>query len=113
MELVCVGLRTRDRMTPCITAVLALSSLLVVGCDAGQGSGEQVADRPERVLPKDAIPAIFAPTFAEGKSMNLPPDTPVIGVVIGEEARAYSLTLLDAHEIVNDEINGIKFAVTW
>lgn len=45
--------------------------------------------------------------------MNLPPDTPVIGVVIGEEARAYSLTLLDAHEIVNDEINGIKFAVTW
>jgi hypothetical protein len=38
---------------------------------------------------------------------------PVLGVVIGGEARAYSLWQLDAHEIVNDQIAGKAIAAAW
>jgi hypothetical protein len=34
-------------------------------------------------------------------------------VVLGGEARAYSLWQLDAHEIVNDQIAGTAIAATW
>jgi hypothetical protein len=34
-------------------------------------------------------------------------------LIVGGEARAYSLWQLDAHEIVNDEVAGTAIAVTW
>jgi len=40
-------------------------------------------------------------------------DEMVIGVLLHGEARAYSLWQLDAHEIVNDQVGDVKFAVTW
>jgi hypothetical protein len=41
------------------------------------------------------------------------PEEPVFGLVVGDEARAYSLWQLDRHEIVNDRVGGIAFAATW
>ena len=38
---------------------------------------------------------------------------PLIGVAIGDEARAYPLRFLNWHEIVNDTIAGVPVAVTW
>jgi hypothetical protein len=35
---------------------------------------------------------------------DLPDDAWVLGVVLGGEARAYSLNLLNRHEVVNDRI---------
>ena len=68
-----------------------------------------------QVLPVGAIPAIDDPTFVSGTAANaqMSADEPVLGVVIGGEARAYSLWQLDAHEIVNDEIEGTAIAATW
>jgi hypothetical protein len=68
-----------------------------------------------RVLAVGAIPAIDAPEYISGKQAerHMRPEEPVIGVVVGGEARAYSLWQLDAHEIVNDEIEGSAIAVTW
>ena len=40
-------------------------------------------------------------------------DEPVLGVVVGRDARAYSLWHLDRHEIVNDTIGKLPIAVTW
>jgi hypothetical protein len=40
-------------------------------------------------------------------------DEPVIGVVLGGEARAYPTWQLNAHEIVNDRIGNRSIAVTW
>jgi hypothetical protein len=37
----------------------------------------------------------------------------VIGVVINGDARAYPLSTLSAHEIVDDDIGGQPVAVTW
>ncbi|MBI1995980.1 MAG: DUF3179 domain-containing protein [Deltaproteobacteria bacterium] len=73
--------------------------------------------RPETivtVLPKDAIPAILSPSFEEGQKVSwLGPRDKVIGVEIGGDSRAYPVAILSRHEIVNDKIGGIPFAVTW
>jgi len=37
----------------------------------------------------------------------------VIGVALGGEARAYPLRVMNAHEIVNDELGGVPIAVTY
>ena len=58
--------------------------------------------------PKDGIPAIDNPKFAKSSEINSIADTePVIGVVIGGEAKAYPLQVLMWHEIVNDEVGGV------
>jgi hypothetical protein len=37
----------------------------------------------------------------------------VIGVVVGEEARAYPIRVLNWHEVVNDTLGGLPIAVTY
>ena len=61
------------------------------------------------------IPAIFEPEFvtvAQADSTYFP-DEPLIVVVDGGQAKAYSTWHLDRHEIVNDYINGKAITVTW
>ncbi len=67
------------------------------------------------VLPPDAIPAIVDPVLvsAETAAPELNPDERVIGLVINGDARAYPITILSAHEIVNDIVGGEPIAVTW
>ncbi len=67
------------------------------------------------LLPQDAIPAIDDPQFLTAAEADeyYDPDELVIGVVFGDEARAYSVPYLNRHEIVNDTAGPIKFAVTW
>lgn len=72
------------------------------------------AEDPVRtLLPFDAIPAITEPQFVAADEAKLAPDAPVIGVAINGESRAYSLYLLNGHEIVNDSVGGEKIATTW
>jgi len=68
-----------------------------------------------KVIEPGAIPAIENPTFVTGEAADkqMKPEEPVMGVVIEGEAHAYSLWQLDAHEIVNDQIQGTAFAATW
>jgi len=67
-----------------------------------------------QVVPKDAIPAIDNPEVVPASEVDdLAPEEQVIGVVIGEEARAYPIRILHGHEIVNDDIGGRPIAVTW
>jgi hypothetical protein len=67
------------------------------------------------LLPRDAIPAIFDPTFLTAAEADnfYDPDELVIGVFFNGEARAYSVPYLSNHEIVNDTVGGVKIAVTW
>lgn len=68
-----------------------------------------------RVLPRGQIPAIDAPSFVTGEAADaqMRAEEPVLGVVVGDTARAYSLWHLDAHEIVNDTIEGTAIAASW
>lgn len=67
------------------------------------------------LMPPGGIPAIFEPEFittAEADSSYYP-NEPLIAVIDGGEAKAYSTWHLDHHEIVNDYINGKAITVTW
>lgn len=65
------------------------------------------------LLPFDAIPAITKPQFVPAAKAKLAADTPVIGVTFNDESHAYSIYLLNGHEIVNDIVGGEKIATTW
>ena len=92
-----------------------LPLLVFLALTAGTGLGADL--RPDEivtVLPKDGIPAILSPTFNEGrKSPFLRNQTPVIGVEIDGDSRAYPVAILSRREIVNDTVGGIPIAVTW
>jgi len=65
--------------------------------------------------PKDGIPAIDAPVFAAVSALETPPEPqePVLSVEIGGVARAYPLSVMIWHEIVNDTVAGTPIAVTY
>jgi len=68
--------------------------------------------------PRDLIPPIDKPRFydsieAAEADLGLGPDDRILGVVVGKDARAYPVRILDRHEIVNDTIGGKHLAVIW
>ena len=63
--------------------------------------------------PKDGIPSIDEPAFVPAAAAALPDNEPVIGLIVGGDARAYPLRILIWHEIVNDVIGGVPVAVTY
>lgn len=62
---------------------------------------------------KDGIRSIDAPIFIPVNMSELADNEPVITVKIGEVERSYPLQILTWHEIVNDRIDDIPFAVTY
>lgn len=72
------------------------------------------ADEIESILPRDAIPAVIKPNYLSvSQASDLNDQEEVIGVVINGDARAYPISTLSAHEIVDDDIGGQPAAVTW
>jgi hypothetical protein len=65
------------------------------------------------LLPKDAIRSIDDPDFVAADSVTLAASTPVIGIAVGSDARAYPLPVLASHEIVNDIVGGRPLAITY
>ena len=65
------------------------------------------------LLPKDAIRSIDDPNFVAAADVTLAASTPIIGVAVGSDARAYPLAVLASHEIVNDIVGGRPLAVTY
>ncbi|MSO75995.1 MAG: DUF3179 domain-containing protein [Alphaproteobacteria bacterium] len=65
--------------------------------------------------PRDAIPPIDAPTFvAAGDAGSfLRAKDSVVSVAIGGERRAYPLSVLLWHQVVNDTVAGAAIAVTY
>ena len=67
------------------------------------------------LLPKDGIPAIFAPEFVTASEADrwLNPEDQVIGLTVNVEHRAYGTAFLSNREIVNDTVGGKPIMVTW
>lgn len=64
--------------------------------------------------PKDGIPALTNPRFLKAADARyLRPNDRVIGLVIGEDVRAYPLAILNYHEIINDTVGKTLVAVTY
>ncbi|RLD20921.1 MAG: hypothetical protein DRI69_05270 [Bacteroidetes bacterium] len=63
---------------------------------------------------KDGIPALENPEMiTANQATYIDDDDLVIGYIHGDEVRAYPHKILDWHEIINDEINGLKVAITY
>jgi len=67
----------------------------------------------EQILPRGHIPPIVEPQFVSAKEAEIADEAWILGVAIDGEARAYSLNLLNHHEIVNDRIGEKTFAAVW
>lgn len=65
-------------------------------------------------VPKDGIPALTDPeVVTPDEARYLRPSDRVIGVAIGNEARAYPLKILNYHEVVNDRLGGQSIVVSY
>lgn len=72
------------------------------------------SDEIQSILPQDAIPALIKPAYLSvSQASDINDREEVIGVVINGDARAYPLSTMSAHEIVDDDIGGQHIAVTW
>lgn len=64
--------------------------------------------------PRDGIPSIDSPIFTPAAEAHQYADNePVIRLVIDDDARAYPLSVMTWHEIVNDIVGGLPVAVTY
>ena len=101
-----------QRMIPALA--VATLSVLALG---SRGRSLELDDPPppgvEQLFPRGTIPAVFEPEFVTAAEAEIPPEAWILGVAIGGEARAYSLNLLNSHEVVNDRIGEKSFAAVW
>ena len=80
---------------------------------ATPAAAEQLPKGYRQVVPRGVIASIDKPRFVPAREARIQDDAWVLGVVVGGEARAYSLNLLNRHEIVNDRAAGVAFAAVW
>ena len=62
---------------------------------------------------RDGIPAIDNPKFVSADSTPFSDDELIIGVSINGDTRAYPYSILNWHEIVNDNVGGVPLSVTY
>lgn len=65
-------------------------------------------------VPKDGIPSLFNPVKISAAQANyLSDDDLVLGIVVDDMAIAYPHTILDWHEVVNEDIGDKTFTVSY
>ena len=100
------------KRVPTILLLFALSMVL-----AGFNLDNAIVPRDEILSggpPKDGIPALLKPKFISAEEADfLKPDDKVIGVQVGNDARAYPIKILNWHEVVNDTVGGTPIVVTF
>ncbi len=89
--------------------LLTLALALLAGC--GERYGE--ISEYEQILPRGRIAPIVDPVYVDAAAARIPGDAFVLGVVVEGQPRAYSLNLLNSHEVVNDRIGETSFAAVW
>ena len=101
------------RPTPILRA--ALAGLLAAGGVASAPAA--AADEPppgvEQLLPRGRIAAVVDPQFVSAGEADLPDDAWILGVAVEGRAKAYSLNLLNSHEVVNDKSGETAYAAVW
>lgn len=105
-------------------AVLALAAFLVQVIGAEGDAGTQTRPPAETLLGRwplsqfriehDRFLAATDPRTIPAAEVDfLRPESEVFGVVLKGEARAYPITMIAYHHVVNDVIQGIPVAVTY
>ena len=108
-------------LTGILVASLSVGLMLAAGASAQQLNGFAVDNSLIPVAEihpggpgRDGIPAIDQPRFIEADDADfLDREDQVLGLVYQGEARAYPITILNWHEIVNDRIDDEPVAITY
>ena len=77
------------------------------------GPKTEVPEGYEQIVMRGAILAVDDPEYVSASEAKILDDTPVLGVVVEGKPLAYSLNLLNNHEVVNDTIGSTNFACVW
>ncbi|KAA3611432.1 MAG: DUF3179 domain-containing protein [Planctomycetota bacterium] len=68
-----------------------------------------------QVIARDGFPVLNFPEMRDAAKADreLREDEPVIGVFLGNEAKAYPISVMGSHELANDLCGKIPIAVSW
>jgi len=91
-------------------SVASLIMLLTLAVSAG---AQKKPKGYRQILPRGRLASVDQPTYVPASEAKLSETSWVLGVVIDGKARAYSLNLLNSHEVVNDAIGDTRFAAVW
>ena len=98
---------------------IAAAGLLAVMMPVVWSTGAAIAQQGgqpqnfEQILPRGRIASIDQPVFVEAAAAKVLPESWILGVTIEGQARAFSLAVLNSHEIVNDSIGDTNYAAVW
>lgn len=93
--------------------VAACASVVVLATMTPRAHAQNPPDGVTQLLPRNRIASIDDPAFVEAAQADIPDDAWVLGVELDGQARAYSLNILNHHEIVNDQVGEKPFAAVW
>jgi hypothetical protein len=98
-------------MTPQrLIAALAVAS---AGLAPVARAGDELPAEFKQIVPRGRIASVDEPRFVPAQKAKLAPEAWILGVVIEGQPRAYSLNLLNHHEVVNDRVGDTAFAAVW
>jgi hypothetical protein len=98
---------------PPVRRLAAGSLVAALSLAAMARADDEVPAGFRRFLPRGRIASLDAPQFVAASAAAIPPEAWVLGVVFDGKARAYSLNLLNRHEVVNDLYGDRPVAVIW
>jgi hypothetical protein len=90
-----------------------LSVVLLAPILAADGADAELPDDFRQLIPRGRIASVDNPTFVPASEAEISDDAWVLGVEIDGEAKAYSLNLLNHHEIINDRFGETPVAAVW
>ncbi len=93
--------------------IRAIGPLMVLLTTTPLAEADKKPKGYRQILPRGRLASIDQPTYVPASKADLSETTWVLGVVIDGQARAYSLNLLNAYEVVNDAIGDVRFAAVW
>ena len=68
---------------------------------------------PTLDFPIEILTAQEVEDVAGTRAKYLVSSDPVVGVTVGDQSRAYPISMLHVHELVHDELGGTPIVVTW
>ncbi len=67
-----------------------------------------------QVMPRDGFPVLFDPKLKSvEEAEGIRDDEPIIGIAIGDEAKAYPISIMGVHELATDTVGGQPIAASW
>lgn len=105
--------RSKSTAGKLVECAIGVGLLLLVASFFIDTQSASVPSGYEQILARGRIAAVTEPSHVSAEEAGVADDNPVLGVVIEGQPVAYSLNLLNHHEVVNDSIGSTHFAAVW